>query len=281
MEKGAELDVDLDLVVEVLLDALAGGADDAEGVGLVDHEEGVVGVADLAQVDQGGDVAVHGVDAVDDDEADAGVGGGGQAALEVGDVVVAEAGDGGAGELAAVDDAGVVVLVDEDGVAGADDGADGADVGGVAGAEDQGAFAAGDLGDLGLQLLVQGGGAGQGAHPVVAGAVAVDGGLGGGDDPLVAGEAEVGVAGHHQQAAAVLVGVGGVPLGGVGHEAVLAVGLVLQGPDAVAEVGQLRLEPLPCFGCVHVFLLVAIVRRRQNLPSAPRRFSGRALVEFH
>lgn len=51
--EGAEFDVDLHLVVEVLLDALAGGADDSEGVGLVDHQQRVVGVADLAQVHEG------------------------------------------------------------------------------------------------------------------------------------------------------------------------------------------------------------------------------------
>ena len=46
------------------------GADDAEGVRLVDHQQRVELVAHLAQFGQRGDVAVHGVDAVDDDQPD-------------------------------------------------------------------------------------------------------------------------------------------------------------------------------------------------------------------
>jgi hypothetical protein len=160
-------------------------------------------------------------------------------------VVVPEAGDGGAAELGAVHDARVVELVQQDRVARTDQGADGADVGGVAGAEHQRALPAGEPGHLGLELLVQRDGAGERADAGGAGAVLVDRGLRGGGDPLVAAEADVAVAGHHQQALAVDLDVGAVAFRAVGDEVVAATGFPLELVDSPVDRHNLRLEVLP------------------------------------
>ncbi len=113
---------------------------------------------------RGGHVPVHRVDAVDDDEPHAGAAGGEPPLLEVAGIVAAETHDVGAGELAAVDDAGVVELVDEHGVARPAHRAHHAGVRGVAGAEHHGRLAPGVPGHGPLQLLVQRDGTGRGAH---------------------------------------------------------------------------------------------------------------------
>ncbi len=143
----------------------------------------------------GADVAVHGEDAVGDEELVAGL------VLDfleelfgVGDVFVAEDFDLGAGEACAVDDAGVVEFVGEDEVFFAEDAGDGAGVGGEAGLEDDAGFDTFEGGDLFFELHVDAHGAGDGADGAGAYAVFLCGGDGGFFELGVVAEAEVVVA---------------------------------------------------------------------------------------
>jgi len=82
----------------------------------------------------------------------------------VGGVFVAEDLDGGAGQAGAVNDAGVVELVGEDEVLFAQDGADGAGVGGKAALEDHAGLDILEAGDLLLEFHMNAHSSGNGAH---------------------------------------------------------------------------------------------------------------------
>ena len=91
LRQRADLHVDLAVHVEVIDGAAAVAAEDAGGVGVVDHHDGAVLFAERGELVDGADVAVHGEDAVGDDELAAGL------VLDllqqlfaVGDVLVAE-----------------------------------------------------------------------------------------------------------------------------------------------------------------------------------------------
>ena len=123
---------------EQLAGAGAARAEHAERVGLVDHQPGAVTAAQLGDLGQRRDVALHREDAVDDDQDAAAVAGGLlERVLEPVDPVVAEGAQLGAREDAAVEDRGVVAGVDDDGVAGAEDRPERAEVRLVAGGEDE------------------------------------------------------------------------------------------------------------------------------------------------
>ncbi len=188
--------------------AAAADSEDADGVGVVDHEAGVVALADVDNRGQLGDVAAHAVDAVDDDEGCLALGHAPQGLLQVVGLVVAEAVDLAVGELGAVVDAGVVAFVDDGRGVAIDQGGDGAEVGLVAGGEDQRRLRVEEVGDLGFELEVDGGGA---VHEPRAGhgrAVLLDGVAGGGDDAGVAGQPQVVVGPEHDDALAVDDGLG-------------------------------------------------------------------------
>src|SRR5262249_54908459 len=109
------------------------------GVGLVRQQQGVVAPRQLDQLRERGEVAVHAEDAVGDDEPPAGGGPfAAQQLVEVVDVGVAVDVDAGAGQPAAVDQAGVVEGVAEDGVRAAGEAAHQGEVGGEAAGEDEG-----------------------------------------------------------------------------------------------------------------------------------------------
>ena len=69
----ADLDVDLSVAVEVIDGAAAVAAEDAGGVGVVDHHDGAVFFGEVGELVDGADVAVHGEDAVGDEELAAGL----------------------------------------------------------------------------------------------------------------------------------------------------------------------------------------------------------------
>ena len=201
----------LSVHVEVIDAAAAVAAEDAGGVGVVDHHDGAVFFGECGELVDGADVAVHGEDAVGDEELVAGL------VLDfleelfgVGDVFVAEDFDFGAGEACAVDDAGVVELVGEDEVFFAEDGGDGAGVGGEAGLEDDAGFDAFEGGDLFFELHVDAHGAGDGADGSGAYAVFFRGGDGGFAELGVIAEAEVVVGGEVDDLLAVVGADGGL-----------------------------------------------------------------------
>ena len=103
---------------------------------------------------QVGDVAVHGEHAVGGDQAEARAGGLGQLGLEVGHVVVQVAEALGFAEADAVNDAGVVQFVGDDGVLRPEQRLEQAAVGVEAGGVEDRVFGAEELAELGLELLV-------------------------------------------------------------------------------------------------------------------------------
>ncbi len=183
---------------EVLVGAAAGGAEDAGGVGLVDQQEGAELLLDGDQLGQAADVAVHGEDAVGDDEGAVGGLSAAQLLAQAFGVVVAEALDLHAGHAAGVEQAAVAEAVDDDAVVGAEEAGDQAEVGHVAGAEGESGLGAFVLGEGALHLVVDVEGAGEQAGAAGAGAVAVDGVLGGGVDAGMSDQTEVVVGGHHE-----------------------------------------------------------------------------------
>ena len=118
------------------------GADEADGVAVVDHDEGVVLLGEVADAGEVGDDAVHREDAVGGDQAGAGAGRFAQAALEVGHVVVGVAEAPGLAEADAVDDRGVVEGVGDDRVLLAEQGLEEAGVGVEAGGVEDGVLGA-------------------------------------------------------------------------------------------------------------------------------------------
>ena len=163
------------LDAEQLGGAGAARAEHAGAVGLVDHQARAVALAQLADLAQRRDVALHREDAVDDDQHAAAVvlRRAASIVLELVQAVVAERAQLGAREQAAVEDRGVVAGVDDHRVAGSEQRAERADVGLVAGREDERVLGVHPLGDLALELEVQRDRAVQQARAGQPGAVAV------------------------------------------------------------------------------------------------------------
>ena len=131
-------------------------AEHAGAVRLVDHQARAVGLAQLDDLGQRGDVALHREDAVDDDEDPAAVVRRPlQRLLELLEPVVAEHAQLRAREQAAVEDRGVVAGVGDHGVAGGEDRPERPQVGLVAGGEDDRLLRAHPLGELALELEVE------------------------------------------------------------------------------------------------------------------------------
>ena len=163
----------------------------AGGVAVVDQDESPMAVRQVADLRQGCDVAVHGEDAVGDDQPESGRGGLLELRLEVAHVGVLVDEALRLAEANAVDDRGVVQLVGEDGVLGAQKGLEDAAVGVEArGVEDR-VLHAEELRDPLLQLEVQRLGPADEAHARHPEAPVVQGAMGRGDQLGVAGEAEV------------------------------------------------------------------------------------------
>ena len=211
------------------------GAEDAGGVGFVDHEHGVVFGGELGDFGEGGEVAVHAVEGFDEDEAFVAVGGVLlEAAVEVGGVVVLKADELGAGELGAVDHAGVDEAVGEDEVVAVDEVGDGAEACEVAGAVEEGGGVGFVLGEAVFELFVEGEGAADEAGGGGSGAVLFEGGAGAVDEVGVVGEVEVVVAGEVEDAFAVgLYDAAGLGVGGCGAREVVCGGLVEMGLDPI------------------------------------------------
>src|SRR2546426_10238351 len=108
--------------------------ENAGGMGVVHHHDAIVFFRQVAELRQRRDVAVHGEDAIGDQQLVAGeIFRLFASALAIGDVFVLENLDGGLGQAAAVNDGGVIQLVGNNQVLFAENGGDGARVGGETG----------------------------------------------------------------------------------------------------------------------------------------------------
>jgi hypothetical protein len=246
--EAADDEVGLVLDAEVVRRAAAAGTDDADAVGVVDHDARLVALRDLDQLRQWREVAAHAVDAVDSDETGLLLNGLGERLVERRHVVVQEADHLAVRQLAAVVDRGVVGLVHEDGRVARGERGDGTEVGLVARREGETGLLAEEAGEELLEALVELGRAVEQARAGHRGAVLLDGVAGGLDDARMARQAEVVVGAEHEDALAVDDGLGalvalqrleeGVVVEGLGHldqressglvENVAAVGIVVQ-----------------------------------------------------
>jgi hypothetical protein len=166
-------------------------AHEAHGVGIVDHDQGVVPVGQVADGLQVGDAAVHGEDAVGDDEPVAAIRGIFQLRFQIGHVVIGIAEPFGLAQPHPVDDGGMVQGVADDRVLGAEQGFEEAAVGVEAGAVQDGVLGSQKFGQAALKLLVHVLGAADETHGGQAVAVAVQGLVRGFDEALVAGQAKI------------------------------------------------------------------------------------------
>jgi hypothetical protein len=134
-------------------------------VRVVDHHDGSVFFCEVSEFVDGADVAVHGEDAVGDEELAAGF------LLDflkqlfgVGDVFVAEDFDLGFGEARAIDDAGVIQFIGEDEVFFAKDAGDSTCIRGEARLKNDACLDAFESRDFFFELHVNAHGAGDGAN---------------------------------------------------------------------------------------------------------------------
>ena len=135
--------------MEVINGTATVAAEDARGMGVVDHHDCAVLFCKRRELVDRPDVTVHGEDSVGDEESVAGlVLNFFEQLFGVSDVFVAEDSDLGFGETSAVDDAGVVEFVGQDEVVLTEDAGDGAGVGGEAGLKDDTGLDALERGDL-------------------------------------------------------------------------------------------------------------------------------------
>ena len=154
LAEGAHDDIDVVQHAQVLGRAGAGGAQDADAVRFVHVDARAVGLGELEDAAQVGDIAFHAENAFGDDE-DLFLGRAVfQAALEVVQIVVAEPHGAGRRPQRAFHQAGVQVVVADHHVALLGEGRKGGVVGLEAGAENDGGFFVDEGGQLGFQLDV-------------------------------------------------------------------------------------------------------------------------------
>ena len=151
--KGAGDDIDAALHATVLGRATASLAEETRSMGVVDHDEGVIFVGQLADGFQVGDFAVHGEDAIGGDKLETLLGGVLELFFQVGHVVVSVTEAGGFAEADAVDDTGVIQFVADNGVFGAEDGFKQTGIGIEAGGVEDGVFGAEELGNFLFESL--------------------------------------------------------------------------------------------------------------------------------
>jgi hypothetical protein len=125
---------------ELVGESASASAENADGMGLVEEEDGAVAVFEFHDVAERGEVAVHAEDGFRDNEDTSlriFLARPLEVVLEVGGVVVVERTDGGAAEAGAVDQAGVGKFVEKDDVILGRERLQGAGAGSVAAAEDE------------------------------------------------------------------------------------------------------------------------------------------------
>ena len=200
--EGPHAEVDLVLEAEQLGGPRAAPAEDSHAVRLIHHQPRPEAPAKLDDRRQVADVALHREDAVDHHQRPAPVGDRPlQHRLQLVHPVVAEGPKAGAGELAAIENRGVVARIADHRVTRLEDGADRAQVRLVAGREHDHVFGPHPVGELPLQLHVHGRGAVEQARSGDTGAVLLQGVAGRLLDPLVRGQSQVVVGAQHDRLA--------------------------------------------------------------------------------
>src|SRR5579863_8687936 len=140
-------------------------AQDSRGVGIVDHHDGSVLFGELTQVGQRTDIAVHGKDAVGDQQLLSRlIFNTGQSFFSLRHVFMLEDQNLGARQTGAIDDGSVVQLVGNDEIVLAEDGRDRAGVGGESRLKDYAGFDVLEARNFFFKLDVDLHGAGNGAH---------------------------------------------------------------------------------------------------------------------
>ena len=176
----------------VLADAPAGRPHGAQRVRFIDQQQRLVLLLEFHEARQFGEVAIHAVHALDGDQhAAIAVAHFGQQRVERLPVVMGKGATRSAGKLGALDDRVVGQNVVEDQIVRPQQVADGGDVGGMAGDEDDRGRGAQERGQGLLQITMHLLLAGDQPTGAGAGAIAVDRGLGGGGDLRIVGHADV------------------------------------------------------------------------------------------
>ena len=134
--------------------AATGTADEPNRVRIIHHHQGFVLFGEIANALEIGDVAVHGKDAVGSDHAEAGPGGFRQLGLKIRHVVVAVAQTPALGKAHAIDDAGMVEFIGNNGVFGTKQSFKQAAVGIEAGPVKNSVLGSKELANTLLQLLM-------------------------------------------------------------------------------------------------------------------------------
>src|SRR5712692_8446390 len=161
----AYLNINPAMHVEVINGAASVASQDAGGVGVIHHHDGAILFRQVAERGQRTDVAIHGKNAVGDEQLASGlVFDRSQLLFGVGRVFVAEDKDLGAREPRPINDAGVVELVRDDEVFFTQNGGDGAGIGGKPRLKNYAGFHILEAGDFLFQLHVDLHGSGNGAH---------------------------------------------------------------------------------------------------------------------
>lgn len=201
--EGAHDDVGAREKAEMIGDSSAFGAENAKAVCFVDHEGGLIFVAEVGHLGEFCYVAFHGEDTVCDDEFDCIFGKGFEDALEVFHVVVAIFEGLGEGECAAFDDGGVVEGVVDDVIVATCDAGDGAGVGLKACGEEEDAVFVEELGELVLELDMDVESSVEEGGTCTTGAVLLGGFDGGFFDFGMVGKTEIAVGSEHEDLLAI------------------------------------------------------------------------------
>ena len=131
-------------------------ADEAGGVAIIDHHQRIMGIGELADIRQLGEIAIHGEHAIGDDDDAAGAGTARllQLLFEIVHVAIGEAVALGLGQADAVDDRGMVQGIGNDGILLAEQRLEHRAIGIETGGEEDGVIHAEIVGDAALQRLV-------------------------------------------------------------------------------------------------------------------------------
>ena len=184
--------------------AAALGPDEARGVAVVHHHQRIVGIRQTANVHEIGEIAIHGEDAIGDDDDAPGTcpARGFQLGLEIIHVAIGESVALGLRQPDAIDDRGVVQRIRDDGVLLAEQRLEDGAVGVEAGGEEDGIIGAEVVRDATLKCEVQVGRAADEAHRRHAEAMGVQRLLRRGDECRMVGQAQIVVGAEVQDLAA-------------------------------------------------------------------------------